>query len=406
MKRWMVIAAVIGLAAAGVAQEPIKIGGLFPLTGPLAPYGPAIAQGAQLAVDQINAAGGVLGRPLELVIRDTATSPDVGRDAAAKLIQIDGVVAVIGALSSGVTMAVASVTAPAHIPQISPSSTSPAITELEDEDYVFRTCVSDALQGVVEAQLARNLGYKKVSIIYVNNAYGRGLAQVFKAHFEDEEHQVVAMIPYEENKPSYRGEVEQALAGDPDAINLIGYPVDGNKMIIEALELGYEGEFLFPDGMKGEGVTPGPACPADAACDLQYLEGAFGTAPGALEVAARAAFEADYEAAFGASGIPFRGEAYDAVVLIALAIAAAGEASGPAIQAKLREVANPPGQEFTYGELAEALAAAAAGQDINWQGVSGPVTWDENGDVTTGAIEIWAVKNCTVRTVWMVEVGE
>lgn len=86
----MVIAAVIGLAAAGVAQEPIKIGGLFPLTGSLAPYGPAIAQGAQLAVDQINAAGGVLGRPLELVIRDTATSPDVGRDAAAKLIQIDG----------------------------------------------------------------------------------------------------------------------------------------------------------------------------------------------------------------------------------------------------------------------------------------------------------------------------
>lgn len=94
------------------------------------------------------------------------------------------------------------------------------------------------------------------------------------------------------------------------------------------------------------------------------------------------------------------------MVLIALAIAAAGEASGPAIQAKLREVANPPGTEFTYGELAEALAAAAAGEDINWQGVSGPVTWDENGDVTTGAIEIWAVKNCTVRTVWMVEVGK
>jgi len=407
MRRWIAVAvAVLSIGALGFSQEPIKIGGLFPLTGPLAPYGPAIANGAQLAVDQINALGGVLGRPLELVIKDTATSPDVGRDAAAKLIQIDGVVAIIGALSSGVTLAVSSVTAPAHIPQISPSSTSPAITELEDDDYVFRTCVSDALQGVVQAQLARNLGYKKISIIYVNNAYGKGLANVFKDNFEDEEHKVVAMIPYEENKPSYRGEVEQALRGQPDAINLIGYPVDGTKMIIEALELGFEGDFIFPDGMKGEGVSPGPACPADGACDEQYLEGSFGTAPGALEVAARADFERDYTAKFGASGIPFRAEAYDAVILIALAIQAAGEASGPAIQAKLREVANPPGVEYTYGQLAEALQAAAQGQDINYQGVSGPITWDENGDVATGAIELWTIKDCAVRSVWIVEVGK
>jgi len=405
-RRIAVALVVLGIGAWGFSQEPIKIGGLFPLTGALAPYGPAIANGAQLAVDQINAAGGVLGRPLELVIKDTATSPDVGRDAAAKLIQIDGVVAIVGALSSGVTMAVASVAAPAQVPQISPSSTSPAITELEDDDYVFRTCVSDALQGVVQAQLARNLGYKKVAIIYVNNAYGKGLANVFQANFEDEEHQVVASIPYEENKPSYRGEVEQALRANPDAINLIGYPVDGNKMIIEALELGYEGDFIFPDGMKGEGVSPGPACPAEVPCAEQYLEGSFGTAPGALEVAARAEFEVDYIAQFGPSGIPFRAEAYDAVVLIALAIQAAGEASGPAVQAKLREVANPPGTEYTYGQLAEALQAVAQGKDVNYQGVSGPVTWDENGDVAAGAIEVWAIKDCAVRSVWIVEVGQ
>ncbi len=400
------IALVLGVlgAALVLGAEPIKIGGLFPLTGPLSPYGKEIVKGAKLAVQQINELGGVLGRPLELVVRDTATSPDVGRDAAAKLIEIDGVVAIVGALASGVTLAVSSVTIPARVPLISPSSTSPAITELEDNDFVFRTCPSDALQGVVQARLARNLGYKKVAIIFVNNAYGRGLAEVFKANFEDEDHAVTAMIPYEENKPSYRGEVEQALAGDPDVINLIGYPIDGNKIIIEALEQGYEGEFLFPDGMKGEGVTPGPACPAEGPCDEQYLEGSFGTAPGALVVAARAAFEADYESIFGPSGIPFRAEAYDAVVLIALAIAAAGEASGPAIQAKLREVANPPGIEVTYGELDKAFALLAEGKDINYQGVSGPITWDENGDVAEGAIEIWAVKDCQVRSVWVVEV--
>ncbi|MGY4706327.1 ABC transporter substrate-binding protein [Candidatus Bipolaricaulota sp. J31] len=398
----LILVVLVGSLAFGT--EPIKIGGLFPLTGPLSPYGKEIVNGAKLAVQQINALGGVLGRPLELVVRDTATSPDVGRDAAAKLIEIDGVVAIVGALASGVTLAVSSVTIPAQIPLISPSSTSPAITELEDNDFVFRTCPSDALQGVVEAQLARNLGYKKVAVIFVNNAYGRGLAEVFKATFEDDEHVVTAMIPYEENKPSYRGEVEQALAGAPDAINLIAYPIDGNKIIIEALEQGYEGEFLFTDGMKGEGVTPGPACPTQGPCDEQYLEGSFGTAPGALVVAARAAFEADYEAAFGPSGIPFRAEAYDAVVLIALAIAAAGEASGPAIQAKLREVANPPGVEVTYGELAKAFALLGEGKDINYQGVSGPITWDKYGDPSEGAIEIWTVKDCQVQTVWVVEV--
>lgn len=407
MRRWIAVAvAVLSIGALGFSQEPIKIGGLFPLTGPLAPYGKEIVKGAQLAVEQINALGGVLGRPLELVVKDTATSPDVGRDAAAKLIEIDGVVAIVGALSSGVTLAVSSVTIPAHIPQISPSSTSPAITELEDDDYVFRTCVSDALQGVVQAQLARELGYKKVSIIYVNNAYGKGLANVFKVYFEDNEHKVVAMIAYEENKPSYRGEVEQALRAGPDAINLIAYPIDGNKIIIEALEEGFEGKFIFTDGMKGEGVTPGPACPEEGPPEEQYLEGCYGTAPGALEVAARAEFENDYVAQFGPSGIPFRAEAYDAVILIALAIQAAGEASGPAIQAKLREVANPPGVEYTYGQLAEALQAAAQGQDINYQGVSGPITFDEHGDVVSGAIEIWKVENCKVTTVRIEEVGQ
>jgi len=395
----------VGIFGLGVlAAEPIKIGGLFPLTGPLAPYGKEIVKGFKMAIEQINAAGGVLGRPLEPVIRDTATSPDVGRDAAKKMIELDGVVAIVGALASGVTLAVATVTIANHVPLISPSSTSPALTELEDDDFVFRTCPSDALQGIVEAQLAKNLGYKKVAVIFVNNAYGKGLAEVFKAHFEDAKHVVTAMIPYEENKPSYRGEVEKALAGEPDAINLIAYPVDGNKIIVEALEEGFEGEFIFTDGMKGEGVTPGPACPEKGPCDEQYLEGSFGTAPGALEVAARAAFEKDYEAMFGPSGIPFRAEAYDATVLIALAIAAAGEASGPAIQAHLRQVANPPGKEFTYGQLAEALKAAAAGEDINWQGVSGPITWDENGDVVEGAFEIWTVKNCKVRSVWVVQI--
>lgn len=387
------------------AQETIKIGALFSLTGGLAPYGPPIVNGAKLAVDQINKAGGLFGKKLELVIKDTATAPAVGRDAASKLINLDKVVAIIGALSSGVTVASSSITIPAGILLISPASTSPMLTDLEDNDFVFRTCVSDALQGVVQGKLALNLGYKTASVIYVNNPYGKGLADVFRKRFEAGGGKVLAMVPYEENKPSYRGEVEKAITGNPDVINLIGYPVDGNKMLVESVELGYNGDYIFPDGMKGEAVAGGPAA--------KYIEGTFGTAPGSLEVAVAKDFETDYEKAFGPSTVPFRAQCYDALALIALAIQKTGPSflnmsqreQAKAIKDNLRSVANPPGVKVTYNEFSKAFELLSKGEDINYQGVSGPVTFDENGDVMEGAIEIWQNFKGRARTIWIVEVG-
>lgn len=404
---------VFGLSTFAVAQEVIKIGGLFSLTGALSPYGPPIADAAKLAFKDINEAGGVLGKNLEFVVRDTGTAAAMGRDAASKLVEIDKVPAIIGALSSGVTVAASSIAIDGEVVLISPASTSPMLTDLEDNDYVFRTCVSDALQGVVQARLAVNLGYQIVSVIYVNNPYGKGLADVFKENFEAVGGEVLAMVPYEEAKPSYRGEVEAALDASPDAINLIGYPVDGNKMLIEAIELGYEGEYLFPDGMKGEGVTPGPACDPEAPLDQQYIEGSFGTAPGALSVAVAEDFDAAYTEEYGPSGIPFRSQSYDAAILIALAIQKTGPEflgmsraeQGRAIRDNLRAVANPHGEEVTYGELTRALKLLSTGVDINYQGVSGPLTFDKNGDMAEGAIEIWTVKGCNVQSVWIVEVG-
>jgi len=408
MKKIVLIVTVLFLLASvvtGGAQESIKIGALFSLTGGLAPYGPPIVNGAKLAVMQINKAGGVLGRKIELIIRDTATAPAVGRDAASKLIDLDKVVAIIGALSSGVTVASSSITIPAGIILISPASTSPMLTDLEDNDCVFRTCLSDALQGVVQARLALNLGYETASVIYVNNPYGKGLAEVFKKEYEAGGGKVLAMIPYEEGKPSYRGEVEKAIAGPPDIINLIGYPVDGNKMLVEAIEGGYQGEVFFSDGMKGEAVAGGPAA--------EYIEGTFGTAPGALEVAMAEEFEKDYNEAFGPSTVPFRQQCYDALALIALAIQKTGPSflkmsqkeQARAIKENLRYVANPPGEKVTYNEFSRAFELLSKGVDINYEGVSGPITFDENGDVIEGAIEIWQNFQGRARTIWIVEVG-
>jgi len=384
----------LGLTITAVGAETIKIGALMALTGALGPYGPPIVNGAQLAVDQINAAGGVLGKQLELVVRDTATSPDVGRDAASKLVELDKVSAVVGALSSGVTIACSSVTIPAEVVLISPASTDPAIPALDDNDYVFRTVVSDVVQGRVMARLALILDYKKVSVIYVNNSYGKGLADAFKENFEEYGGQVLTMVAYEENKPSYRGEVDNLMAEIPDAIVVISYPVDGNKQIVEAVEAGYEGEFIFSDGMKGEGVAPGPACQSAEAPGP--IEGTYGTVAAAGFKADQ--FDADFNAAFEPSTVPYNYQAYDAVMLIALAMVRAGEGTGPAIRDNLRAVANPPGEEVFYGELGKAIALLKAGKEINYQGVAGLVDFTDAGDVA-GGILIWKIEGCQVVSV-------
>ena len=157
----LIVGLIVSVGLAGIAEDTIKVGALVPLTGAIAPYGPPILDGAKLAVEQINAAGGVLGKKLELVIRDTGSSPDVGRDAAKKLIEIDRVPAIIGAYSSGVTLAVSSVTIPSDVVLVSPVSVSAAIAALNDNDYVFCTIVSNEVQGRVLARLALLLNHSR-----------------------------------------------------------------------------------------------------------------------------------------------------------------------------------------------------------------------------------------------------
>ncbi|MCK4394024.1 ABC transporter substrate-binding protein [Candidatus Bipolaricaulota bacterium] len=400
----LVVGLVLGLAITATAAETIKIGALTALTGGLGPFGPVIRDGAILAIEQINAAGGVLGKELELVVGDTATDPAVARDAATKLIEIHKVVAFVGALASDTTVAACQIAMANGVVQIAPSSTSVAISYLEDDDFVFRTALADIYQAAVQVRVSKNLGYKEMSVIYVNNIYGEPLAKEFKKQFEAAGGKILAMVPYEQNKPSYRGEVEKAIAGNPDAIFLIAYPVDGNKVLIEAAERGYGGEWTLSDGMIGEAVAPGPACSPEAGTG--YIEGAVGTKAGALEVAVAEQYAADYAARFGPSVIPYHMQAYDAVAVIALAIEAGGEATASSIKDNLRNVANPPGIEVTYNEFAKALDLLRQGEEINYQGVSGPVTFDENGDIEKGVMEILVIKDCQFRKVWGVKVGD
>lgn len=397
------LAAVTSLAIAGYSSAvpadngPLRIGALMPMTGDLQAYGETSHNGIKLAVMHINQGGGVLGEDVELEIGDTQTTPQAGIDAAKQLISIDGAQAIVGALSSGVTIPVAqSVTSQEKVPQVSGASTSPVITGLDDDDYMFRTVPSDAFQGKALAQVVEENGLDNVATLYINNDYGEGLADSFKSAFENRGGTVSASMAYEPGNASYRGELSKAAEGDAEALVLIGYPENGVTILRQAIEGGTFNRFVFSDGMKAPEIID--ALGADA------LEGSFGTAPEALtDTAAAKNFTSAYEAEFGERPPkPFIDTAYDAAFVIALATEKAGEASGTAIRDALRAVANPPGETVLPGEWEKARKLIAAGKDIDYRGASGSINFDDNGDVS-GTFAHWVITDGAIETVKVFE---
>jgi len=377
-------AAALGMAMAAPAQaEPLKIGALMPMTGDLQAYGEADLTGIQFAAQQINAAGGVNGEDIEVVIADTQTKPQAGVDAAQKLINVDGVHAIVGALSSGVTIPVAkTVTGREGVPQISNASTSPTITNLQDSDFLFRSVPSDAYQGVALANLVQDKGVANVSILYVNNDYGQGLADAFTEAYDGD---VSASIAFEQGQASYRGELQQAAGGGAEALVVIGYPESGSVILRQSLEGGYLDQFIFTDGMKAPEIVD--------RVGAQFLNGAFGTVPQAKDTEGLRMFREAYTAEYGElPGKPYYDTAYDAAMVIALAAQKAGSTDSEAIRDNLRDVANGPGEVILPGEWEKAVALLADGQDINYEGASGSVDFDDNGDVP-GTIGHWEIQD-------------
>ncbi len=386
----------LGRGVKAFAEEPIKIGTLLSHTGALAAYGPPINNGAKLAAAQINEAGGPMGRQIKLINRDSRTDPTAAVDAARKLVNIDKVPAFIGALSSSVTMAVASVSVASRVVQISPASTSPQLTALEDDDFLFRTCPSDTLQGKVTGRLAWQQGFRRVSTIYVNNDYGEGLSINFKKSFEAQGGRVLEAVPYEKGKASYRGELERASREKPDALAVFGYPENGTTIIRQSIELGLTRKFLLADGMKAPEIIENVGA--------RYLEGTYGTAPGSKKTNASELFLSAYRANFGEPPPkPFISNCYDAMAVIALAMHRAKKATGPAIRDSLRAVANPPGVEIFPGEFKKAFSLLDEGKEINYQGAAGDIDFDDRGDVVT-PIEVWKIEGGKIVSVRAEEV--
>lgn len=393
----ILLAAALTAAIPTLAQESVKLGALLPMTGDLQAFGETTLNGINLAVDQINAAGGVMDSPIDVVIGDTQTAPQPSIESANKLVSVDNVAAIMGALSSGNTIPVSeSVTSTNSIPQISNASTSPAITTLEDNDFLFRSVPSDAFQGIALAEVVQEKGLTQLAIMYVNNDYGKGLDESFTAAFGEKGGSITGSVPYEPGKASYRGELDQLSQGGAEALLLIGYPENGVTILKQALEEGFFSSFVFTDGMKAPEIIE--------QIGAEFLNGSFGTAPQALDdTEAYQSFITAYESEYGeVPPKPFIDTAYDATMILALAIEKAGSTEGEAIRDAMREVANPPGTEVLPGEWAKAKDLLSQGEDIDYVGASGSVNFDDNGDVA-GTFAHWEIQDGEIVTVKVFE---
>ena len=374
-----------------LAQDAkMKMGALIPLTGALSEFGEGFQKAGVMAAKQFAEAG----FPVDIKYGNTETSAIPGVEAARTLVDIEKVQVLIGAAASGVTIPVAeSVAISSQVPQISNASTSPLITVLpadEGKDFLFRTCPSDALQGVILGKLAADQGYKNAAVFWVNNAYGQGLMDRFQEAFEHRGGKLVASVPHDEKPaPTYVSELRQIMQAKPDVMVALGYPGQATVYLKEFIEAGYnkETDLLFVDGTKSVDMPK--------ALGAENLAGYFGTAPGTAAGDSLSNFESDYEAMYGElPPLPFMSNFYDGIIVAGLA-AAACEAKGEevtpiCVRDKLREVANPPGETIVAGAegLKKALELIKAGEAVNYEGAAGAVDFDENGDVVT-PVEIW-----------------
>ena len=384
MKRLLIAttAALLALATPALADSHVvKVGVLMGFTGPIESLTIGIAAAARIALKEVSDSGALLGgKALEAVDADTTCVDAAAATASAeRLIHVEGVAAIVGALCSGSTIASANnVAIPNGVVMISPASTSPAITGMDDNGLVFRTAPSDARQGQILADVLRAKGISNIALTYTNNDYGKGFADAFSAAFSAKGGSIALSAGHEDGKADYSAEVAALSATGAMHLVVLGYLDQGGKGIIDtAIKSGAFASFSGGDGMIGQSIIDALG---------EGIEGMIGTRPGGENEGAE--MFADIAEANGlALDGPFQAEAYDAAALIALAMQAAKSADRAGISGKIREVANAPGVIIMPGQLAQALVLLANGFEVNYEGAT-LVELDETGEPPGSYLEL------------------
>lgn len=383
--------AMIAAAPAAFANE-IKIGVLLGYTGPLESITPHMAASAELALKEISDSGLLLDGATITPIRADSTCVDAAAATAAaeRLITSDQVAAIVGADCSGASTAVANnVAVPNGIVMVSPSSTSPALTNINDNGFFFRTAPSDARQGAVIAELLMGRGIGTVAITYTNNDYGRGLTEAFTTAFTAAGGTVAISAAHEDGRADYSAEVGALSASGAEHLVVFGYVDQGGRGIIQAsLDVGAFDSFILADGMFGDSLI--------AAIGPELNGKVLGTVPGSEAEGADIFANLANAAGVNASS-SYTGESYDAAALIALAMQAAGSTDSSAIRDNIMRVANAPGEPIMPGELAKGLQILKDGGEIDYVGATG-VELIEPGEAA-GSYRVYEVVDGAFRTI-------
>jgi len=401
----VLLAAAAGLTACGSSEEEtpttaapaggetpldLTIGDIVPLTGDLADFGPPGRKAADLAVEQIQEGIDEAGVDHQVSIQheDEQTDPQAAVDAARTLTG-DDATCLTGAWASADTIPVArSVSAREGALQISPASTSDEITTLEDEGLLNRTVPPDSLQGPALADaMEEELGGAEGTTVNIgarNDAYGTGLADAFRAAWEEKGGVIGQEVVYDPEQPSYNSEATQLTEGEPDAYAIFDFPETFGKVGPALVRTGnYDASTAFvTDGLASDSL------PDDVG--EEGTEGTRGTRPGAPDEGAPSeAFDELYTEAGGEDRQTFDAQNFDAVMLCYLAAVAAGSTDGAEMAAQVGAVSGPGGTKYTWEELPEAIEALQNGEDIDYEGASGPVDLNEAGDATAGVYDLF-----------------
>ncbi len=366
MKRTLLAStAALTLTAGMAAAEDIKIGVVLGFTGPLESLAPGMASGAEMAIEEINTAGGIIDGQTVASVRGDSTCIDASAatTAAERLITSDGIAAIVGADCSGVTGAILqNVARPNGVLMISPSATSPAFTTAETDGLFFRTAPSDARQGVVMAEILQSRGISSVALTYTNNDYGKGLADAFEAAYAEVGGTVTINAAHEDGKADYSAEVGALASAGGEVLVVAGYVDQGGSGIIRAaLDSGAFETFVFPDGMVAQALEDNFG---------SEINGSFGQNPASAGEGAQIYQTMATDAGFDGTSA-FSAEAYDAAALIMLAMEAAGSAESNTFKEKVLDLANEPGEVILPGELDKALQIIRDGGEINYEGATG-----------------------------------
>lgn len=394
----------------GETSLDLVIGDSVPLSGDLADFGPPGQKAADLALEVINEAVEEAGvdHTVDVVHEDNGGGADqqAAVQAARKLVTSDGASCIAGAWASADTIPTAeSVAIPEEVVLISPASTSDEITGLEDDGLVNRTAPPDSFQGptlanYVDQELGGAEG-KTVNIGARNDAYGTGLADTFSAAWEGLGGELGEEVIYDVDLPNYDTEAGQITSGNPDATVIIDFPETYNKV---GPALARTGNFDPAKAFVTDGLISGDL--AEGAGE-DAVNGLRGTAPGAPDDdPATAAFDErfkEFEPA-NVDRMTFDAQNFDAVVLCYLAAVAAGSTEGADMAEFVESVSAPEGDQYSWEELPEAIEALQNGDDIDYQGASGALDIDENGDATAGVYDVYEFTDGAPEPVDEVEV--